>query len=400
MKRSPSTQRPLFVALFSALLLALLGTAWLPQRIYLSVCQCGIFLLCAAWLPRMLRRNIPFTVPPAVAVLAAVPCLGLLQLATKTAAYPWKTALSTLDWAAVAAAGWLAAQLAANENFTVPFRRVLIFSGVLVSLLGALHWYTSPGLIFWTWPNPYQLRVTVPILNHSHFAAFLELALAPAIWAALRAPKATLSHAWAAAVIVCAVWITGSRSGSVIVLAELAGVLLLSARLLPARSVPWRRILAIAGPAVVLVAAIGSEGIAARLAEPARDDLRPLFARAALGMIRDRPLTGFGLGSFSTVYPAYEPTDVGLYVEHAHNDWLEWTAEGGLLLPALLLTLALFALRQSFAAPWMLGCVAVFAQAAAEFPLHNPAVTIWFFVCLCAALNRVPGPFAETSKYH
>jgi len=51
---------------------------------------------------------------------------------------------------------------------------------------------------------------------------------------------------------------------------------------------------------------------------------------SALRMARERPWMGFGLGTFQFVYPAYAVTDFGLFVDHAHNDWAEWVAEGGL----------------------------------------------------------------------
>jgi len=372
---------------FCSLLIFLLFTAWLPQRIYLSAFGFGIFVLVICWLPHMFRRNIPMIVSPAILLVLAPPCFGILQLAAGLAAYPWRTAVSTLDWFALAATAWLAAQFAANSAFARTFLRVLVWTGLIISVLGALHWYASPGLILWTWTNPYQLRATFPLLNHSHFAALVELALAPAVWTAMKADKLEPFHTWAAAAMVCAVWLAGSRSGAAIVTFELAAVILLSVRSTAARAFPRARVLVLIVPALVLVAGIGWQGMAARNSLPQRDDLRVIFARAALGMVKDRPLSGFGLGSFATVYPAYAPVDVGLYVEHAHNDWLEWAAEGGVLFPVLFLGLAVLALSRSLASPWCFGIFAVFVQAAAEFPLHNPVVAAWQFAALGCMLG-------------
>ena len=47
---------------------------------------------------------------------------------------------------------------------------------------------------------------------------------------------------------------------------------------------------------------------------------------ATIAMIRARPLTGFGLGAWPSVYPAFAVFDPpGVYMNHAHNDWAEWT---------------------------------------------------------------------------
>jgi hypothetical protein len=46
-------------------------------------------------------------------------------------------------------------------------------------------------------------------------------------------------------------------------------------------------------------------------------------------------------------------------------------------------------LRRSFKLPWCFGIFIVFAQAAAEFPLHNPAVAAWQFSAIgCMLVSR------------
>ena len=46
------------------------------------------------------------------------------------------------------------------------------------------------------------------------------------------------------------------------------------------------------------------------------------------------------------VYPRFQPADIGAFVNHAHNDYLEWLFEGGLLAGALVLAaLALYVQR-------------------------------------------------------
>src|SRR5581483_6840162 len=49
---------------------------------------------------------------------------------------------------------------------------------------------------------------------------------------------------------------------------------------------------------------------------------------SSLAMIRERPLTGWGLGTYVPVYRMFASYDDGTYVNRAHNDWLEWTAGG------------------------------------------------------------------------
>ena len=387
MKDNPSTSW-LWRAFFG-LLIWLLFTSWLPARIYLSLFQAGIFLLVCFSLPIIIRRNLPMTVHWAILAILALPCFGIFQLAAGNSVYPWKTAVATLDLSALAATAWLSYEFSAQPDFQRTFRSLLVIVGLIVSVLSVLHWYTSIGLILWTWPDPYQLQATFPLLNHSHFAAFVELAVAPAVWEAMKSRTADRFHAWAAVVMVCAIWAVGSRSGSVIVTCELAGAILLSARGVQPSPVVRRRALALGCTALLLIAGAGWQGIAARMSAPPRSDLLPLFAGATLRMIRERPWAGFGLGTWATVYPAYAATDIGLYVEHAHNDWLEWAADGGLPFACVSLALMVFSLRRALREPWCLGIAAAFVQSLVEFPLHKPAVLAFQFAAIgCIAANR------------
>lgn len=52
---------------------------------------------------------------------------------------------------------------------------------------------------------------------------------------------------------------------------------------------------------------------------------------AAVDLIADFPLLGVGLGGFGHAYHPYKPAGVDGVVEHAHNDWLQLSAETGLL---------------------------------------------------------------------
>ncbi|MDE2463541.1 MAG: O-antigen ligase family protein, partial [Alphaproteobacteria bacterium] len=66
-----------------------------------------------------------------------------------------------------------------------------------------------------------------------------------------------------------------------------------------------------------------------------RDDARLQLWTAALHMIRDRPFTGFGLGSFVQAYPIYDTHMMPFIMNKAHNDYLELAAGWGLPAAAL-----------------------------------------------------------------
>ena len=108
---------------------------------------------------------------------------------------------------------------------------------------------------------------------------------------------------------------------------------------------------------------------------------------------------GVGLGTWPTAYPAYATFDLGVFANHAHCDWAEWAAEGGL--PFLAATVALAGAAVFFSARrhWGIGVVAVFAHALVDYPLQNPALAALTFTLLgalaAAARARPASPTAS-----
>jgi O-antigen ligase len=350
-----------------------LFTSWLPGLAYQAVFQVGILLTTAIWAFRFgLGRA---TLPVPILLFAMLPAAwGLMQIAAGWSAYEAKTWLAVLEWFTRACVVALAVvAFPAKLDSRAEPKRIAFFAGA-VSVLALLHWYSSPGLILWTIPNPYAVRVPFPLLNHAQYAAMIELALAPVVVGIMsRASDPRLSRlcAWSAALMIASVFAVGSRTGMLVVSVEAIASLLLAARLRDSRS-SWRPVAGLAIATLLMIFAFGWQGLQDRKAHPARDELRGFFARSTIDMIRRRPLTGFGLGTWATVYPAFEKIDVGLYVDHAHNDWLEWAAEGGLLYSALFLAVFLWSIRSIPHRPEYLGVVAVFLHALVDFPLHKP----------------------------
>lgn len=115
--------------------------------------------------------------------------------------------------------------------------------------------------------------------------------------------------------------------------------------------------------------------------------------RESLAIIAQAPLVGMGGGSFYTLYPAWRGNDQA-FMDHAHNDYLEFTIAYGLpgsaLLAWFLLLCGLQASRGleqrddavlfgvSFAA--LMAIVAMMIHATVDFSLHIPANAAWFVV--------------------
>jgi O-antigen ligase len=388
-------------AALAILLIYLVFTAWLPERIYYSVFQVGTLVVTCLWILHVTLRERPVWFPWPIRTMLLIASWGGVQLATHRSVYAWKTAVATLDWLVFAAIGWLACQAFAGWEPQMLFRKCIAVLGIVVSVLSVCHWYLSPGMILWSVPNPYAFRVCFPLLNHSHFAALEELSLGPAVWLAMQNAGSSQFYTFSSALMAASVFATGSRSGSAIITIELFLLILLNLRLASSavgRFWKRRQALVLGLFALLVVAGAGWQELAARFAVSQRDELRPLFAASTLDMVKARPLAGFGLGTWETVYPAYARVDPGMFVEHAHNDWLEWAAEGGLPFAGFMLMLAVFGLRRAATQPWCFGIVAVFTQSLFEFSLHKPALIALQFAAIGCLSACAASPIADVSS--
>ena len=124
--------------------------------------------------------------------------------------------------------------------------------------------------------------------------------------------------------------------------------------------------------------------------------------RDAFKMVMDKPVWGWGLGSFVHVFPKFGGPEFATSegrikrMEFAHNDWLQYWAElgtvGFLALLAVPGGLTLRVLRTHRNCPpittWLLiGLLLIFILATFEFPLSNAAILAHVFVLSSAALR-------------
>jgi len=140
-------------------------------------------------------------------------------------------------------------------------------------------------------------------------------------------------------------------------------------------------------------------------AQPVLDDMRVRILPTVYTMIEGFFPVGAGFGSFAQVYQVYEPDALlaPTYMNHAHNDWLEFALEGGapavLLLVSALIVLLVAGLRRSFA-PGVdarrrllarLGALALVQLAIAslsDYPVRVPSLAV--FAVLAMLWSTLP----------
>jgi hypothetical protein len=376
---------PLAALFFFAIL-----TLWVPGYWPVSVFQVGIFVLAAVAVWRA-RLSPPAFVWPLVPLSFAV-LWGLLQLFTGRTAYAFDTKLAILRWATFLSVFVVGISVFRDSAVRRWFRSAIVWFAFLVAALATVQTFTSHGKVFWLFDTPYTDYVMGPILYRNHYAAFIEAVLPIALYLALRREHDSLLYSGMAAVLYASVIASASRAGTVLATAEVVLVPLLVWVL---RRASGRRV----GAALlrmgilfaVFVAVVGWESVWSRFWVPDPLAVRRELAVSTLDMATSHPWFGTGLGTWSTVYPHYAIIDIGAFANQAHDDWLQWTAEGGFPFGVMLATLFIWSLRPAFRSIWGLGVIAVFLHAIVDYPFSRPALGSWPILILslvaCTAAN-------------
>jgi len=383
------SDRTVAVLLVAILALATL-TLWIPAYWAAGAFESCVFAL-AAWALAMGRLPRPNAVIP-IAVFGFIALWGCLQLlagwsqvrsATETAIWKWAT------WLAVY---FLGVSLFADREFSRKVRVGLVWFGCALATEAILQAFLFPHRIYGLWPAPDYPFVMGPVLYHTHFAVLIEVILPMALSLAFGGRGSAKTYIGISGVLLTSVVVSASRGGMVLVAAETVVVLALLVR---KQRVPAAQarilILVLAGLTVILVLVVGWGRIAERFGTEALLPSRLPFVVATLHMIRARPWTGFGLGCWPLVYPAFALTDTGRFVNEAHCDWLQWIAEGGLPTGLAMLVLAIRALRPAWRSVWALGVIAVLLHATLDYPFSRPAMGAWVFLTLGMAIALEPG---------
>jgi hypothetical protein len=366
----------LLVLLFYGILTLWVRGMWAPGSF-----EIGVFLLAIPVIFRF-HRSAPLAKAARLPLLllSLVPIYGAVQILTGHSAYQYATRISILAWASTACVFGLAASLDALEVRS--FRQALLWFSFVIALIAAVQVFTSGGKVFWIFPTQYQDLVLGPILYRNHWAAFVELALPLAIYEVLRSRGKTLLYAAMVATLYASVIASASRAGTVLCTAALIVVPLATfrqgLRVREAGTMFATVALVLASFSII----VGPEVVWQRLLRPDPYAGRREFLLSSVAMFREHPGIGFGLGTWSTVYPQYALTDPGVWANQAHNDWIQWATEGGVPLVLLLSAVGVWAVRRGVRSPWGFGVLLVLMHAWVDYPFSRPALAAWIAAVL------------------
>jgi O-antigen ligase len=230
----------------------------------------------------------------------------------------------------------------------------------VLAAIGMAQHATAPHLLYWMFPTR-SATPFGPFMNHSDFATWIVMALpltAGYLIARLHSRRRSDGVAASMADVFdnTAMWLTTavglmaaalvvglSRSGLIAAVVGLGSLWALSSARMSGRGRAWL----LAG--FVATAAIGAayantNAISARVSETINLGLggRQAIWRETWPMIKDFWLTGVGPGAYERAMTVYQQSPRVVYFNHAHNDYIQIAAEGGLLLvvPAFVIAIA------------------------------------------------------------
>lgn len=310
---------------------------------------------------------------------------------------------------------------------------LLLGIGAIQALLGLLQYGAGEGSpAFFGIPLPDVSRALGTYTNPDHLAGLLEMLLPLALALTFhsigrdRGPTrrgwrhraaflgslhghAALLYGAVAVLLLLGLVYTRSRAGITLGMLAILLSTLVFARRLGGTNVygPTGTLVALA---LGVALAIGLLPVLDRfsMAGAAQDARWTIHAATLQGIGTFFPL-GSGPGTFPEVFPAFQPPALGqAFVNHAHNDYLEWIFEGGL--PAALL-IGLLAILYASKWPRLLvgdswdrfrfiqlgtgvGTLMLLLQGFVDFNLHIPA-NIVYFAFLLGVFSCAPAPDAE-----
>jgi len=371
-----------------AALLAGIVVAWSPRYWAVSVAITSISIVAVCRLIQ--ARNLEFRRQTVLVVL--IGAWGFVQLALHWTLLPQLTIESSVVWALSAVAFVLGSQILRDRAARRLFLELLLWSSTALAVIAMLQFYNKPVRVFGIFPG--ESGVTGTFLSPNQFAALMEVAAPIALWYTVG--RNPLTGGLSYAMILAATITAASKAGVILVCVEL---LIFLGMVLFKRRREAKTIVSIFAGLALLVAIAstiaGTDTIRGRFEDKNPYAVRGELLNSTLKLIAARSWSGYGMGTWRAVYPRAATFDVALLANEAHNDWAQWTSDGGILFLFLMAALVIGIARPAAQSIWGLGILSVMAHSWVDYPIREPALSfLWF--ALAGAASQFDG---ETTQF-
>jgi len=295
--------------------------------------------------------------------------------------------------------------------------------GFLLASFALIQGIASNGKLYWLRHPRFGGRIYGPYVNRNHYAGLMELLLPFALVLFLTPgirPRHKFLAALAATLMASTIFICGSRGGMLAGVAEMAVL----AAVILSRHTTTRMAITIGAFLLLACGSLawlgGAELLHRMLSIPTEmqselsGGTRLSIDRDCLKMFLQKPLTGWGFGTFADVYPQFRSFYTNLSIDKAHNDYLQLLVETGAA-GWLVMIWFLFSVYQSGMKKlqrWpsnaeadvtlaaLVAITGILVHSFVDFNLQIPANAALFFV-LCAVVGMpLPERRRVSNHYH
>ena len=387
----------------------------------IAIFEVAAALMGLFWVLKMLSRSKPeFIGSPLLALFLILIGYAAFQYFFSRSIYPWSTKTELLKLISYL----LIFLVTLNTIRTkVQLKRVMaaiITVGFFMSIFYLMRYFGAPA------PRGF--------VNSDHFSAYLgmiiplSLGLIICVIASPEGAKQSQTRPLLFFTIIVmggALFFTMSRGGMLSFIAALLFIALLASTRRSMKNKGWL-ILAIAVFIVLIIAWLGATPVVERILSFKAEIASRYYGgrlpiwQGTIGIIKDNPIFGTGLGTFNYIFPKYQP--VGIIAKHytyAHSDFLELLSEIGIVGFSLFVICGLWTAVYLFCRysqrhdPWVTGmsiCVfgslsSIFIHSFTDFNLHIPAnavllsIILALLVSILNTTNEVTSCNAPTIRY-
>lgn len=372
--------------------------------------EAGSVALMLLWLAKQwIDGEIDILWNPLFLPMAAFAALIFGQIALRLSAYRHDTISGAMLYCAYGMLCFLATQSLLRSSQARKIAVILGLYGAMLAVLALLQGISPNGKLFWLRTPRMGGWIYGSYVNHNHYAGLMELLVPiPLIIAVSRLAheKLRIVSGIASAIMVGTIFLSGSRGGMIAIFAEL--IVLATILLRQKRSI--RIAIAVSAFAVVLISLLvwlGGKELTVRVTSISKETrseisggMRFSIDRDALHMFRQKPIMGWGLGTFPVVYPKFRSFYTNFFVNEAHNDYLQLLAEMGIVGFGIMIwfLVVLFHRVRRKISNWTvnvsgavtlacaLGATGILVHSLVDFNLQIPANAALFYVfCAMAA---------------
>ena len=377
------------------------------------ILEAGAGILFFLWAGRQLISG-QLTVSRSPLYLPAICFFTLVvaQLVLRISAYTYVTKYELLRYCAFGIVLLIATECIQQEGARRKLGLTIIVFGAAYAFYALAQELTSKEKFFWLFTPRFHGSIYGSYVNHDHYAGLMEMLvpfpLVVTMGHMVRGGKRVLVG-FCAVLMATTILLSGSRGGMLSLAFEMivfAGLTLYQRR----NSRIALGTFAVCASVLGLLIFLGKGQVLGRLGELG-PDMRLKITQDCLRIFAHRPILGWGLGTFPTIYPSFRSFYTNLFVNEAHNDYAQLLVETGAIGFAVMIWFVYrlyryglptsrrweFKWDAAISVAALLGCTAMLLHSLVDFNLHVPANAAVFYALCALAVSRPPTTISKQS---